>query len=73
MTNYGLLLPRQLYTEYRTRHLRQFRLLRHVFQIVAIGWGLYVCSSRIVDFKHRFSDVCAGMIIGIVTAIMAVS
>ena len=33
-----------------------------------MAWSLWVCGTRIVDFKHRFSDVAAGMIIGTVTA-----
>jgi len=57
-----------LYSEYRLGKILKLRLARHFFQLIAMAWSLWVCGTRIVDFKHRFSDVAAGMIIGTVTA-----
>lgn len=58
-----------LYLEYRTRYFVEFRLFRHLLQVGAVAWALWVCGTRIVDFKHRFSDVAAGMIVGTFTAL----
>lgn len=58
-----------LYMEYRLSSFRQLRLTRHLVQATAVAWSLWVCGTRIVDFKHRFSDVCAGMAIGTSTAL----
>jgi len=58
-----------LYLEYRCSNFRRFRLLRHLFQIGALVWALWTCSTRVIDFKHRFSDVAAGLILGTFVAI----
>jgi len=62
----------QLYIEYRMTAQRT-RLLRHLVQTGVMAWAVWICSSRILDFKHRFSDVAAGIVIGTTVAVCMVS
>ncbi|XP_067686567.1 phospholipid phosphatase 1-like isoform X2 [Haliotis asinina] len=48
------------------------RLLRALLQFGAALGGVYVCVSRISDYKHHWSDVLGGAILGIVTSALTV-
>ncbi|XP_078488668.1 phospholipid phosphatase 1 isoform X1 [Ciona intestinalis] len=58
-----------LYLEFRLRSQRT-RLVRHLIQTGIVAWAVWVCCSRISDYKHRFSDVAGGLVIGTITALM---
>ena len=48
------------------------KLLRHVLQVGAVYVALYVGLSRISDYKHHWSDVLAGAVLGCLVACLAV-
>ena len=47
-------------------------LFKHVLQFVAILMGWFTGLSRVMDYKHHWSDVLAGDIIGTVVAVFCV-
>uniref|UniRef100_H2YYP7 Phosphatidic acid phosphatase type 2/haloperoxidase domain-containing protein n=1 Tax=Ciona savignyi TaxID=51511 RepID=H2YYP7_CIOSA len=58
-----------LYLEFRM-HFQHTRLVRHLVQTGIVAWAIWVCCSRISDYKHRYADVAGGMIIGTVVAVL---
>ena len=48
------------------------KLLRHFLQVVVIYAAIYVCLSRITDYKHHWSDVLSGVVIGVFVAALTV-
>lgn len=62
----------QAYLELRVRS-QKTRVFRHLVQLGVLVWGVWVSCTRIHDFKHRYSDVAGGMVIGVSVAFFAVS
>lgn len=52
---------------------RESKLLKHFIQYVLMMMAWFTCMSRISDYKHHWSDVMAGALIGITFAIVVVS
>ena len=48
------------------------KLLRHVIQALVVYLAVYVGLSRISDYKHHWSDVLAGAILGSLIACLTV-
>ncbi len=42
-------------------------------QAVVIFMALFTCLSRVSDYKHHWSDVLAGAILGVILAFVCVS
>jgi phosphatidate phosphatase len=49
------------------------KLLKHALQFVLLAVAWFTCLSRISDYKHHWSDVLAGAILGITVAIVIVN
>lgn len=49
------------------------RLLCHFLQAVLIYLAVFVCLSRVSDYKHHATDVFAGAVIGVFIASLAVN
>lgn len=62
----------QLYLQYRMKW-RGSRLLKHFLQFMLIIIAWFTALSRISDYKHHWSDVLAGSVIGILFAFLVVS
>jgi len=62
----------QLYLQARMTW-RGSKLLRHLlqFQFIMVAW--YTALSRVSDYKHHWSDVLAGSLIGSISALVVVS
>jgi len=48
-------------------------MLRPFLQVCIMTWSWFVCYSRISDYKHHWSDVLAGSLIGIIIATVTVT
>lgn len=48
-------------------------LLRHLIQFICLAMAWFTALSRISDYKHHWSDVLAGSILGAVIAFLVVS
>jgi len=48
------------------------KLLRHLIQALAIYLAVWVSLSRVSDYKHHWSDVLAGSILGTLLACLTV-
>ncbi|ALC44265.1 CG11425 [Drosophila busckii] len=48
-------------------------LLRPVGQLLCIGYATFVGLSRVMDYKHHWSDVVAGSLLGALVALVVVS
>ncbi|KAK9729559.1 PAP2 superfamily [Popillia japonica] len=44
------------------------KLLRHTLQFIAIVASIFTGMTRISDYKHHWSDVLGGLLIGAITA-----
>jgi len=62
-----------LYIEHRLSKRNEIRLLRHFFQVMVIGWALWVSWGRIENHHNHISDVAAGIFIGSVIATLTFS
>lgn len=49
------------------------KLLKHTLQFLAIAAAVFVAMTRISDYKHHWSDVLSGLIIGTIVACVTVS
>ena len=49
------------------------RLLKPFLQALLLYMAIYISVSRISDYKHHWSDVLGGVVIGLVFAIISVS
>ena len=49
------------------------KLLRHFLQAIAVYLAVYVSLSRISDYKHHWSDVLSGAILGCFIACLTVN
>jgi len=47
-------------------------LLRHLVQALSVFTAFYVCLSRVSDFRHHWSDVLCGVVIGVIVASLSV-
>lgn len=52
---------------------RGSKLLKHFLQYILLMMAWFTCMSRISDYKHHWSDVLAGGVIGITCATIIVS
>lgn len=49
------------------------KLLKHTLQFIAIVAALFTAMTRVSDYKHHWSDVLTGLVIGSVYACVVVS
>ena len=61
-----------LYIEARM-HFQDSRFLKMFLQLLAALLAILCSLSRVSDYKHHWSDVLAGMILGIIVAVIVVS
>lgn len=47
------------------------KLLKHLLQAILIYLAIFVCLSRVSDYKHHWSDVLSGAILGVFVAALA--
>lgn len=52
---------------------RGSKLLKHLIQYILMMMAWFTCMSRISDYKHHWSDVLAGSLVGLTFAIIVVS
>lgn len=48
------------------------KLLRHFFQYLFIILSVYTGMTRVSDYKHHWSDVMAGLFLGMFVAVLTV-
>ena len=58
-----------LYIEARI-HFPQSKFLKFFLQLVVAQLGILCSLSRVSDYKHHWSDVLAGLLLGILIAIL---
>ena len=58
-----------LYMEARI-HFPQSKFLKFFLQLVVAQLGILCSLSRVSDYKHHWSDVLAGLLLGIVIAVL---
>lgn len=49
---------------------RMSSLVKGVFEVAAIIFGFYTCLTRISDYKHHWSDVLAGGVLGVIVCLV---
>ena len=62
----------QLYLQCRLHGLLPSQVLLPVLQMSIMGMGMFISYSRIYDNMHHWSDVLAGMAVGVFVAILIV-
>uniref|UniRef100_A0A183TCI0 AcidPPc domain-containing protein n=1 Tax=Schistocephalus solidus TaxID=70667 RepID=A0A183TCI0_SCHSO len=62
-----------LYLYYRMPRIAVASVLQAFIQTTVFSLAFYVGLSRVSDYKHHWSDVLAGMILGAAVAIFTVS
>ncbi|RXG63901.1 Phospholipid phosphatase 3 [Armadillidium vulgare] len=50
--------------------IQEFKLIKPVLQLVCLLLNIFTCLSRISDYKHHWSDVLGGYILGATIAIL---
>uniref|UniRef100_A0A0K0ERF3 AcidPPc domain-containing protein n=1 Tax=Strongyloides stercoralis TaxID=6248 RepID=A0A0K0ERF3_STRER len=51
------------YLQYRTPSF--WGVIKHLIQLLVVVLSIFVCLSRVRDFKHRLSDISGGILLGI--------
>lgn len=49
------------------------KLCKHAIQLFAVGLAIFTAMTRIFDYKHHWSDVLSGLLIGATVACLNVS
>lgn len=49
------------------------KLLKHTLQLLAVLAAVFTASTRVSDYKHHWSDVLSGLLIGTIAACVVVS
>ncbi|KAJ8964920.1 hypothetical protein NQ314_004527 [Rhamnusium bicolor] len=49
------------------------KLLKHTLQYLAVLSSVFTAMTRVSDYKHHWSDVLSGLLIGALVAIITVS
>lgn len=48
-------------------------MIRSIIQLLLVLYTFFICLSRVRDHKHRLSDVCGGVLVGLFTALFFVN
>ncbi|KAI6216568.1 hypothetical protein M3Y99_01815100 [Aphelenchoides fujianensis] len=56
-----------IYLQYRLADVLRCRLITPILQVTIFGCGLLISFSRIFDYKHHWTDVSVGIMIGVLT------